>query len=84
MPDHGSGPLGDAEWDARYAESDPIWSGHPNTALVTEATDLTPGRARHVTSGAGAHHVAGCGAAGPPRVLSAPQPASQTPVSGLQ
>ncbi|SHN43519.1 Thioredoxin reductase [Cryptosporangium aurantiacum] len=42
-----------ATWDARYAESDRIWSGDPNTALVTEAGDLPPGRALDLGCGEG-------------------------------
>ena len=34
-----------ADWDARYAEEDRIWSGEPNQALVAEARDLPPGTA---------------------------------------
>ncbi|MGY4971081.1 class I SAM-dependent methyltransferase [Streptomyces nigrescens] len=41
-------------WDARYAESDRIWSGRPNAALVREAGDLTPGRALDLGCGEGA------------------------------
>ncbi|MGY5128088.1 class I SAM-dependent methyltransferase [Streptomyces nigrescens] len=41
-------------WDARYAESDRIWSGRPNAALVREAGDLAPGRALDLGCGEGA------------------------------
>lgn len=41
-------------WDARYAESDRIWSGRPNAALVREASDLAPGRALDLGCGEGA------------------------------
>lgn len=44
-------------WDARYAESDRIWSGRPNQRLVEEVTDLTPGRALDVGCGEGADAV---------------------------
>jgi SAM-dependent methyltransferase len=42
------------EWDARYAESDRIWSGNPNVALVAEVSELTPGRALDLGCGEGA------------------------------
>lgn len=41
-------------WDARYAESDRIWSGKPNPRLVEHVADLTPGRALDVACGEGA------------------------------
>ena len=41
-------------WDARYAESDRIWSGNPNVALVAEVADLTPGTALDLGCGEGA------------------------------
>jgi SAM-dependent methyltransferase len=41
-------------WDARYAESDRIWSGNPNAALVAEAGDLAPGTALDLGCGEGA------------------------------
>ncbi|MFE6743403.1 class I SAM-dependent methyltransferase [Streptomyces tubercidicus] len=41
-------------WDTRYAESDRMWSGRPNSALVREAGDLTPGRALDLGCGEGA------------------------------
>ncbi|MEV7969487.1 class I SAM-dependent methyltransferase [Sphaerisporangium sp. NPDC088356] len=45
----------DAEfWDARYSESDQIWSGNPNTVLVREVTGLAPGRALDLGCGEGA------------------------------
>lgn len=40
-------------WDARYSEDDRIWSGEPNTALVTEVADLTPGRVLDLGCGEG-------------------------------
>ncbi|WP_330177403.1 methyltransferase domain-containing protein [Streptomyces sp. NBC_01498] len=40
-------------WDARYGESDRIWSGDPNAVLVREITGLTPGRALDLGSGEG-------------------------------
>jgi SAM-dependent methyltransferase len=46
---------GDAEvWDARYRESDQIWSGNPNDALVREISPLTPGSALDLGCGEGA------------------------------
>jgi SAM-dependent methyltransferase len=41
-------------WDDRYSESEQIWSGSPNTALVREITGLTPGRALDLGCGEGA------------------------------
>lgn len=41
-------------WDARYAESDRIWSGNPNPRLVEHVADLEPGRALDVGCGEGA------------------------------
>lgn len=48
----------DAElWDDRYRESDRIWSGNPNVALVREVEGLTPGRALDLGCGEGADAV---------------------------
>jgi SAM-dependent methyltransferase len=45
----------EAGWEARYrSHSAAIWSGHPNPVLVTEAADLSPGRALDVGCGEGA------------------------------
>lgn len=41
-------------WDARYAESDRIWSGNPNVVLVAEVADLPPGTALDLGCGEGA------------------------------
>jgi SAM-dependent methyltransferase len=41
-------------WDARYAESDRVWSGNPNRRLVEQVEGLTPGRALDVGCGEGA------------------------------
>ncbi|GAA0232427.1 NAD(P)/FAD-dependent oxidoreductase [Cryptosporangium japonicum] len=40
-------------WDERYRESDLIWSGEPNTALVKEVADLPPGRVLDLGCGEG-------------------------------
>ena len=52
-----AGPDEQAEWDARYAAGERIWSGRPNPALVTEASALPPGRALDVGCGEGADAV---------------------------
>ncbi len=44
-------------WDARYAESDRIWSGEPNRRLVEQVEDLAPGWALDVGCGEGADTV---------------------------
>jgi thioredoxin reductase/SAM-dependent methyltransferase len=41
-----------ADWNHRYA-GEQMWSGNPNGSLVTEATDLTSGRALDVGAGEG-------------------------------
>jgi len=48
--------LGDtaADWDARYAEHEQRWSGHPNATLLAAAVDLTPGTALDIGCGEGA------------------------------
>lgn len=46
-----------ADWDARYAENERMWSGQPNALLVRETADLTPGRALDVGCGEGADAV---------------------------
>ncbi|QKW08345.1 class I SAM-dependent methyltransferase [Streptomyces sp. NA04227] len=43
-----------AFWDALYNDSDRVWSGLPNHALVREAGGLTPGRALDLGCGEGA------------------------------
>ncbi|MEV0621888.1 bifunctional NAD(P)/FAD-dependent oxidoreductase/class I SAM-dependent methyltransferase [Nonomuraea sp. NPDC050404] len=40
-------------WDARYGESERIWSGDPNVVLVREVSDLSPGRALDLGCGEG-------------------------------
>ena len=47
-------PNSQSEWNARYLESDQIWSGNPNAALVREAAGLTPGSALDLGCGEGA------------------------------
>jgi SAM-dependent methyltransferase len=44
-------------WDARYAESDRIWSGRPNPRLVEQVSALPPGKALDVGAGEGADAV---------------------------
>jgi SAM-dependent methyltransferase len=44
-------------WDARYAESDRIWSGRPNPRLVEQLTGVAPGDALDVGAGEGADAV---------------------------
>lgn len=44
-------------WDARYAESDRIWSGRPNPRLVEHVTGLPAGDALDVGAGEGADAV---------------------------
>jgi SAM-dependent methyltransferase len=53
-PMHGDDHSGEEFWDARYSESEQIWSGDPNEALVREVTDMAPGRALDLGSGEGA------------------------------
>jgi SAM-dependent methyltransferase len=40
-------------WDARYAESDRVWSGRPNVVLVREVAALPPGTALDLGCGEG-------------------------------
>ncbi|WP_405607154.1 class I SAM-dependent methyltransferase [Streptomyces sp. NBC_01508] len=47
-------PANEEFWDSRYGESDRIWSGDPNTVLVREVADLTPGSALDLGCGEGA------------------------------
>jgi SAM-dependent methyltransferase len=53
----GTGVHSVADWDARYASAEQIWSGLPNTALVAEIAGLAPGRALDVGCGEGADAV---------------------------
>ena len=42
-----------AAWDARYADSELVWSVGPNQFVETECTDLPPGRALDLAAGEG-------------------------------
>ncbi len=42
------------DWDARYAESDRVWSGRVNTVLAREIEGVSPGRALDLGCGEGA------------------------------
>jgi SAM-dependent methyltransferase len=44
-------------WDDRYRESERIWSGEPNDALVRQVSGLAPGRALDLGAGEGADAV---------------------------
>ncbi len=44
----------ESNWDARYAESDRIWSGRVNVVLAREMADAAPGRALDLGCGEGA------------------------------
>jgi SAM-dependent methyltransferase len=59
VPDHGTlaGMSHEEAWDARYAESQRIWSGNPNVALVSEIADLPTGTALDLGCGEGADAV---------------------------
>jgi thioredoxin reductase/SAM-dependent methyltransferase len=47
-------PSGDeTDWDHRYGDDTPMWSGNPNGTLVHEAGRLAPGRALDVGAGEG-------------------------------
>lgn len=48
---------GQETWDARYSESEKIWSGNPNQRLVEQVSGLTPGTALDVGAGEGADSV---------------------------
>jgi SAM-dependent methyltransferase len=47
-------PADSVDWDARYAGSDQVWSGNPNSALVAEVSEVTPGTSVDVGCGEGA------------------------------
>ncbi|MBA2559095.1 MAG: NAD(P)/FAD-dependent oxidoreductase [Propionibacteriales bacterium] len=52
---HRSSPVhGEQAWEERYRASPQTWSGNPNSVLVAEAADLTPGAALDAGSGEGA------------------------------
>ena len=42
-----------ADWDARYAESELVWSRGPNRLVAAECADLPPGRAVDLACGEG-------------------------------
>ncbi|WP_399084058.1 class I SAM-dependent methyltransferase [Streptomyces sp. BBFR2] len=44
-------------WEARYRDSERVWSGDPNPLLVREVTALTPGTALELGCGEGADAV---------------------------
>lgn len=46
-----------AEWDQHYGDTEQVWSGQPNGALVAETGAMTPGRALDVGCGEGADAV---------------------------
>lgn len=46
--------MNEQDWDARYSESDRLWSGNPNPALVSVADGLTPGTVLDAGCGEGA------------------------------
>jgi SAM-dependent methyltransferase len=46
--------MDEAFWDERYRSNGALWSGNPNSHLVTEAADLAPGTALDVGCGEGA------------------------------
>jgi SAM-dependent methyltransferase len=49
--------VGEEFWDARYRQSERIWSSRPNSVLVRETGGLTPGRALDLGCGEGADAV---------------------------
>jgi SAM-dependent methyltransferase len=46
--------LGAESWDERYSGQAALWSGKPNSALISEAAELTPGTALDAGCGEGA------------------------------
>jgi SAM-dependent methyltransferase len=42
-----------AEWDARYAATDLVWSAEPNRFVEAETADLAPGRVLDLAAGEG-------------------------------
>lgn len=51
---HDQNPHTAAEWDARYADTERLWTSNVNPSLIAEASDLAPGTALDVGSGEGA------------------------------
>ena len=55
--DHGvhdqQAPHGEQAWDERYQTKPEIWSGNPNSVLVSEAANLKPGTALDAGAGEG-------------------------------
>ncbi|MFF5216090.1 FAD-dependent oxidoreductase [Micromonospora sp. NPDC000442] len=47
----------EAAWEERYRSKPAVWSGRPNPQLVTEVSEVAPGRALDVGSGEGADAV---------------------------
>lgn len=47
-------PADSVDWDGVYAGSEQMWSGNPNSALVAEVSEVTPGTAVDVGCGEGA------------------------------
>ena len=53
-PEHGEATTTPAQfWEARYADTGPVWSGRANPSLVAIASDLTPGAALDLGCGEG-------------------------------
>jgi SAM-dependent methyltransferase len=50
-------PMERDDWNRRYAAEEFIWTVEPNRFLVSEAADLTPGRALDVAAGEGRNAV---------------------------
>jgi ubiquinone/menaquinone biosynthesis C-methylase UbiE len=46
-----------ADWDARYDETELLWSAQPNRFVVAELAKLTPGRALDIATGEGRNAV---------------------------
>lgn len=53
---HRDQPMYSAEqfWEERYRQSERVWSGEPNSAVVAETAGLSPGRALDLGCGEGA------------------------------
>ena len=47
-------PFSQEFWEQRYQSNPSVWSGNPNPHLISEAAELTPGRALDVGAGEGA------------------------------